>query len=155
MNWDFFTHVIRDVFNPEDSIVCYNKAYPFLEFARNSKHSLETWVLNSDEALSINSEFIHFWNPMTESFFGNDFCKLFIAFEHDPKLFSERYDSFEETIKIIELMKSGGIILLIDSYLDGLNLSAIFKQRLDLEKQTKQYSFLRDRNILVYQKIEL
>lgn len=151
MNWDHFAHIIRDVFKPKDFVVCLNEAFPALGILRNFEHGLECWHLNTSN-VEYSSDFTRSWNPANVPFFGNNFCKLLIAYKYN-------YDAnilditLIESIRLIDLLKPDGFIFCIDSFFLGLDYSDHLRRRHDLEIELKSFSMLAPLDIKVYQKV--
>jgi hypothetical protein len=150
MNYGHVAHIIRDVFRPEDSVICYGKdeALALKSTLRSPEHGTEAFTLHSEK----NTSSGRMWNlPFDNSHFGFNYCKLFISLGYAPSIDLET-GATNMALRIASLMKPGGLILLLNPAIEYTVLIDMLTRRQDLEKKMKSYSEFMDQKVVVLER---
>lgn len=152
MNWNFFAHIIRDVFPAPIKPLIYGHDLECLDAFRSNAHSLGFLLLYDNEKLDTRPSFVHYWSIYEANMhFGRGYCDLFVNIGGPSD-----YPMGGRGSKIDHLdglMEKGGFILLVDPGEWALGLRSVFREREDLANEMKCYSMLEDREVEVYEKV--
>jgi hypothetical protein len=164
MIYDHLVHIVRDIFPNKENIIYYGEDVAFLETLHSPEHGLGAFLLHSnpedDWSLSkqtsklktVNKAMCKGWViEFNDSFFGEDFCDLFISFSYSPWMLHENYSFVALNIK--KLLKPNGLIFAVDPGDWSMCLGDHMTLREDLVKEVKRYSLLKNKEVFVYENI--
>lgn len=149
LNWDHVAHIIRDVFNPKDSVISFSDDFDIINTLRKPEHSVESWGLYSSGTI-VEHTYARYWRyALDDTHFGYDFCPLFISIDYTPIIYGPSEDGLH---KIRKLMKDDGYVFLVNpgDWAEGIEYE--FKVRDDLVKEIKSYYMFQEDKVLVLQK---
>lgn len=139
-------HIIRDVFNPKDSVVIYGTDHSLIDTLRSPEHSIESWGIYTEETNRPDSNYVHLWNLANNTYFGTNFCNLLLL----TAGFS--YGNRQDTaIRLLQLMKQHGKVVCMGSAAFE-ELFAVFTRRQDLELELTNYSLFGKLDFYVLEK---
>lgn len=152
MNKDYLCHIIRDIFQSKNFTVIYGSDYELREKLASSKHSVGAYMLyTSDDKKDIPEYAYHWLAGINHPYFTPGSCDLFISINYDPIIYNELYGNI--CLQLNSLLKSGGIIFLINPGMWASKIDESFIRRNDIEKELKRYAMLKNEKILVYENI--
>lgn len=149
-NWYYFAHAIKDVFDPPDSVIVYGEDHSLLPILSSSEFGIECWGLFTNPEIESQDRIYNWFIGVDGTHFGLDFCKLFISVGYDPALLS--VTSTHSALGVLDLMVDGGKVLAINSGEWSSELPKLFYRRIDLERELKRFSMLKDQDVKVYEK---
>lgn len=146
LNNSYAAHIIRDIFAPTDRVVCYSATYDLVKELRKPEHGIEAWHLYTGDETE--SDISRRWNIETDdTFFGLNFCKLFISIDYDP-LVTRQYDV---AVSVDRFMASKGYVFLVNPGEWASKLIELYPPRYDLVHDIKSYSMFKDESVVVLQ----
>lgn len=149
MNWNFFSHILRDVFPKFQTPLIYGSDITCIDTFRSQDHSLGFHLLYTGKALVKPKKYIFDESLANrQCFWGLEYCDLFVALEQDANI------KLKSDIEyLISIMKSGGFVFLLGDHSWGEDLDNTFILRKDLVDEVKRYTMFKDEEVFVYEKV--
>lgn len=88
---------------------------------------------------------------MNDTFFGHDYCDLFMSINYNPWLFYRNYDFIADNLR--NFMKKNGLIFLVNPGDWAKDLGNKFPLREDLIMEARRYYLLNNQKVLIYENI--
>lgn len=141
-------HMIRDVFGRPKTCIYYGESGALVELLNGLEHGIQTFQLYTNPDISIKEA--HHWEvAINDSFYGYDYCELFISCNYNPTVM---YGSpTDVAIQLSRLMKHNGLVFLVNPGAWADDLHGFMPSRQDLVDELKSYHLLKDQNVKVYQ----
>lgn len=152
MNYDFIAHVIRDIFPVNSFTIIYDSETILKDTLSNSEHGIGAFLLHTERDSSESLTNGYFWEAgWNHPFFTPDSADLFISINYNPELNGNHYNNV--ALQLSSVLKSNGLIFLVNPGEWANELSSIFSLRYDLIKECKRYKLLLEENVFVYENI--
>lgn len=152
MNNEFLAHVIRDIFPIKDFTIIYGLNIDLREKLASSEHGIGAYILHTEREIDDVPEYCYYWEAgWNHPFFTEDSGDLLISIDYDPLIINDLYNNV--AIQLGSVMKSGGLLFLINPGRWASTLEDFFIVREDLQKELSRFSFLSGKEIFVYENI--
>lgn len=152
MNWSFFAHIVRDLFdNRENTILyCYNKELQAVMFS--PEHSIGSIILHTERDFMDAKRNCYYWeiginNPYLE--YGKS--DLIISVNYNPNIFEKKTQN--AAVQIRDLLKKGGKVFAVNPGVWASNLKDVMKIDNETIVEAKRYSMLSNEEVFVYENI--
>lgn len=150
MNLEHVGHIIKDVFDPSGAAIVYGPPFDLIEKLREPTFGIETWGLYHSSG-ETTSDLAHQWKAgLDPTYFGFDFCNLFLSIGYNPSIPSIR--TFPLALQIAQLMKKGGHVLLVNPGTWAKHIPGMLRPRMGLTAEVQSYSMFKNENVMVFQK---
>lgn len=160
---NFISHIIRDIFPYRGNTIIFGEYSELLDCFYSPEHSIGAYMLHCNKANGWKPEYLYsslkyaphdaikgWYIQENDSFFGADFCDLFISINY-------KVDNIGHPIKIAEniknVMKPNAIGLIVNPGIWASEMMNLNKVNYDLIKEVKRYSIFRNEQVLVYENI--
>lgn len=152
MSNNFLAHAIRDVFEETNFTVIYGLNFDLRNTLASPEHGIGAFILHTERNIEDTVDYSHFWEAgINHPFFSADSVDLLISVNYSPKVSYEHYDFM--ALQLCSVLKSGGLMLLINPGDWASYLEDFFILREDLIKELCRFQFLFDQKVFVYENI--
>lgn len=160
---DFLVHIIRDLFSNHNTPIYYGEDIFFLKTLRKPEHGVGAFLLHSNcnngwnllednNQYEISSDLCKGWAiELNDTFFGEDYCDLFMSINYNPWLFYRNYQFIAENLS--KFMKKNGLVFLVNPGDWSAALGDKMKLREDLIIEAKRFSLLSNQRVIIYENI--
>lgn len=150
INWNYIAHIIKDVFGLEGTVLHYGEDTTLASILNGSEFGVETWGLYTNYYNQLFIPNFHHWDiGLNNSYFGHDFCNLFLSFNYHPAVIAR--PTGERALSIARLLKKNGLIVLVNAGNWADDLNSVFGVRQDLINQIQRFSAFKNANVRVFQ----
>lgn len=141
-------HMVRDVFGYPKTCLYYGESRALVDLLNGPEHGIQTYHLYTRERKII--EEAHHWEiALNDSFYGHNYCELFISCNYNPIV--QYGSSMDVAIQVSKLMKHNGLVFTVNAGSWADSLGDFMHYRADLVDKLQSFHMLRDQNVKVYQ----
>lgn len=152
INNHFLCHIIRDVFPIRNNVGLYGDLQELKEEMLKPEHSIGSLLLHTNREKMNDHEQGFFWEiGINGPYCGYSCFDLFISINYNPNLLTDNYDFIAE--QICALIKTNGIIFLMNPGPWASELSNYLSIKKDMIKELKRFSMLANQEVIVYENI--
>jgi hypothetical protein len=149
-NWRFFAHILKDVVDPRSPLIYYGDDYDLVPVLRDPEFGVESWHLYYGEGDSPYEHSFSWLPEINDSYFGHDYCDTFVSVNYAHPI---NFGSPEQlSHQIYELMKRGGVIVLVNPAFWASGLFDVFSRNYHAEDLFRSYAMLAHEEVVVFEK---